>query len=141
MNTKAVIESRKMKTSIAPVFAIAAALIVGAGSAYASPLAAAANHDTVIAVSTSLDGSPSEVMSPAASAAPANTSRGLGLFEQESPTPLIAMALLLGAARVGKVLIDRRRRVRLSRAGGGRARRLPGSRSTAAPFLIGDGAA
>lgn len=123
------------------MFVIAAVLVVGAGSAYAAPPAPPAHTDTVIAVSTSLDASPSEVMSPAASTAPADTSGGLGLFEQESPTPLVAMTLLLGAARVGKAFVDRRRRVRVSRTDGGPALRPPGSRQTAAPFLIGDGAA
>ena len=137
------IESRKVKTSAAPVSAIAAALFVWAGSACAAPPASPAHTDAVIAVSTSLDASPSDVMSPAADVAPANTSRGLGLFEQESPTALIAMALLVGVVRVGKAFIDRRRRARLSGddgAGQG-ARRASGSGAPAAPFLIGDGAA
>ena len=123
------------------MFVIAVALVVGAGSAYAAPPAPPAPADTVIAVSTSLDASPSEVMSPAASAAPVDSNGGLGLFEQESPTPLVAMTLLLGMARVGKAFVDRRRRVRVSRTDRGPALQPPGSRQTAAPFLIGDSAA
>lgn len=140
MNTKVVIESRKMKTRAAPVFVIAAALLVGAGSARAAP--PPARQDAVIAVSTSLDASPSDVMSPATVAAPAGAGQGLGLFEQESPAPLMATALVFGLARVAKAYIDRRRRWVLSRyAGGQKPPRLPGSRPTATPFLLGDGTA
>ena len=107
-----------MNTCVASRVAFAAVLFISAVSANAASALSSPNHDAVLAVQTSLDASPSDVLSPAIADAPANTSQFPGLFEQESPTLLIATALVVGLVTVGNALYDRRRRMARSRDGG-----------------------
>ena len=132
-----IMKRRRFSSALVAVAAVCAAAAVAASPLSEKRPSPIAPSSSFLAVPTSFDGKPSDVMS-SASAQPVDAGgfAAPGLFERESPPGLVWAALLLGVARVAKAVYVRRKDAGLPRLAGRRTVAF-GRAIAAAPFMPG----